>query len=55
MIQNDLPAIFRDYNPLEDKMFSLIDNDGHVINQKYMPTLDDDTVINAYKQIIMSG
>ncbi|MCE5205044.1 MAG: pyruvate dehydrogenase (acetyl-transferring) E1 component subunit alpha [Porphyromonadaceae bacterium] len=51
MSQNDLPAIFRDFNPLEDKMLSLIDNDGHVINQKYMPALDDDVIVNAYKQM----
>ncbi len=51
MIQENLPAIFRDFNPLEDKMLSLIDNDGDVINPEYMPVLDDDTIIDAYKQM----
>lgn len=52
MIQNNLPAIFRDFNPLEDKMLSVIDNEGHVVNKQYMPEVDDETVIDAYKQML---
>ncbi|HBG57609.1 pyruvate dehydrogenase (acetyl-transferring) E1 component subunit alpha [Proteiniphilum sp. UBA1028] len=52
MIQNNLPAIFRDFNPLEDKMLSVIDNEGHVVSKQYMPELDDETVIDAYKQML---
>jgi pyruvate dehydrogenase E1 component alpha subunit len=52
MIQNDLPAIFRDFNPIEDKMLQVIDNEGNVVNKKLMPVLDDETVIEAYKQML---
>src|SRR5690554_6122346 len=52
MIQENLPAIFRDFNPLENKMLSLIDNDGEVVNPKYMPSLNDAIVIEAYKQML---
>ena len=52
MIQNDLPAIFRDYNPIENKMLQVIDNEGHVVDQDRMPALDDETIIEAYKQML---
>ncbi|WP_298652902.1 pyruvate dehydrogenase (acetyl-transferring) E1 component subunit alpha [uncultured Proteiniphilum sp.] len=52
MIQNDLPAVFRDFNPLEDKMLQVIDNEGNVVNKKLMPALDDETIIDAYKQML---
>lgn len=52
MIQNDLPAVFRDFNPIEDKMLQVIDNEGNVINKELMPVLDDETIIDAYKQML---
>lgn len=52
MIQNDLPAIFRDFNPIEDKMLRVIDNEGNVVNKEWMPALDDETIIDAYKQML---
>lgn len=52
MIQNDLPAIFRDFNPLEDKMLQVIDNEGNVINKELMSELDDEIIIDAYKQML---
>jgi pyruvate dehydrogenase E1 component alpha subunit len=51
MTQYDFSAIFRDFNPLEDKMMCIIDNEGNVVNEKYMPELDDETIVNAYKQM----
>jgi len=44
--------IFNDFNPLEDKIFRVIDNDGKVINKEYMPDLDDETIIQAYKHML---
>ena len=44
--------IFKDYNPIEDKMFRIIDNDGKVINKEYMPQLDHDTIRDAYKAML---
>jgi len=52
MIQNDLPAIFRDFDPIEDKMLQVIDNEGNVVNKELMPVLDDETIIEAYKQML---
>lgn len=52
MTQNDLPAIFRDFDPLEDKMLQVIDNEGKVVNEDLMPALDDETIIEAYKQML---
>ena len=52
MIQNDLPAIFRDFNPLEDKMLRVMDSEGNVVNKEVMPSLDDESIRNAYKQML---
>lgn len=46
--------IFKDFNPLEDTTFRIIDNDGKVINKKYMPELDHDTIVNAYKSMLFA-
>ena len=32
--------IFNDFNPLEDKTFRIIDNEGKVIDKARMPELD---------------
>ena len=44
--------IFKEFNPLEDKMLRIIDNDGKVVNQDLMPDLDDETILKAYKQML---
>lgn len=44
--------IFKEFNPLEDKMLRIIDNDGKVVNQDLMPDLDDETIVKAYKQML---
>ena len=51
MNQNDLPEIFRDFNPLDNKMLRVIDNEGHVIEKNLMPKLSDETIIDVYKQM----
>ena len=51
MSQNNLPEIFRDFNPLDDKMLRVIDDEGHVINKKLMPKLSDETIIDVYKEM----
>ncbi|ULB33193.1 MULTISPECIES: pyruvate dehydrogenase (acetyl-transferring) E1 component subunit alpha [Proteiniphilum] len=52
MAQNDLPSIFRDFDPLEDKMLRIIDNDGNIVSKDLMPVLDDRTITDAYKQML---
>ena len=44
--------IFKEFDPLEDKMLRIIDNDGKVVNQDLMPDLDDETIVNAYKEML---
>lgn len=52
MIQDNLPAVFRDFNPIDDKMLQIIDNEGNVVNKEWLPELDDETIIDAYKQML---
>jgi pyruvate dehydrogenase E1 component alpha subunit len=52
MTQQDLPAIFRDFNPLEDKMLQIIDREGNLIRKDLMPELEDETIIEAYRQML---
>ena len=44
--------IFKEFDPLEDKILRIIDNDGKVINKKLMPDLDNETIIKAYKDML---
>jgi pyruvate dehydrogenase E1 component alpha subunit len=44
--------IFKDFNPLEDKVLRIIDNDGKVVNPDLMPDLDDETIVKAYKDML---
>ena len=44
--------IFKEFDPLEDKILRIIDNDGKVINKKLMPDLDDETIVKAYKDML---
>jgi pyruvate dehydrogenase E1 component alpha subunit len=46
--------IFDDYNPKEDKMFRIIDNEGVAINAEHMPDLSDDLMIKAYKDMLFA-
>jgi len=44
--------LFKDFDPAEDKILRIIDNDGKVINKELMPDLDDETIIQAYKHML---
>ena len=46
--------IFKLFDPREDQIMRLIDNDGHVLDQKLMPDLDDETIIKAYKSMLFA-
>lgn len=52
MTQKNLPAIFQDFNPVEDKMLMVIDNMGKVVNEKWMPELDEETIVEAYRKML---
>ncbi len=46
--------IFDDFNPKEDKMFGIIDNEGVIINAEFMPDMSDDDVVKAYKDMLFA-
>lgn len=46
--------MFKEYDPIKKKMFQIIDNDGNIINEKYMPEIDDDEVLKAYKEMLFA-
>jgi pyruvate dehydrogenase E1 component alpha subunit len=46
--------IFNEFDPREDKILRLIDNEGKVISKDLMPELDDATVVKAYKNMLFA-
>ena len=46
--------IFNDFDPAENKMVQLIDNDGKVVDEQLMPEVDDELIIRAYKAMLFS-
>ena len=47
-------SIFDHFDPREDKILRIIDNEGDVLNQELIPDLDDDTIIKAYKSMLFA-
>ena len=46
--------IFDDFDPKEDKIFRLIDNEGVTLNAELMPEINDETVVKAYKDMLFA-
>ena len=46
--------MFNEYEPKDNKMFQLMDNEGKIINPSEMPEIDDETIIKAYKNMLFS-
>jgi pyruvate dehydrogenase E1 component alpha subunit len=46
--------MFEEFDPGEDRMFQVIDNDGKVINKKWMPELSDESLIKIYKDMLLT-
>ena len=46
--------IFKEFNPVEDKIFRIMDDEGKVINKNYMPELDDDLIRKAYTSMLFA-
>ncbi|MDP4227788.1 MAG: pyruvate dehydrogenase (acetyl-transferring) E1 component subunit alpha, partial [Bacteroidota bacterium] len=46
--------IFDDFDPKEDKIFRIIDNEGVTVNDQLMPEIDDETVVKAYKAMLFA-
>ena len=51
MTQDNLPDIFRDFNPLENRMLRIIDDEGNVINEDIFPKLNEEAITDAYKSM----
>ena len=45
---------FDHFDPREDKTLRIIDNEGEIINPEFMPDLDDETVLKAYKSMLFA-
>jgi len=43
--------MFKKYDPLKDKMFQVMDDDGKIIDSALKPTLPDQEIVAAYKQM----
>ena len=46
--------MFKEFNPAEDKILRVIDNDGKIINKKWMPELEDSQIVKAYKDMLFA-
>ena len=46
--------LFDDYNPRENKLFQVIDNEGKVLHPELMPEIDNDTILKAYKSMLFA-
>lgn len=46
--------MFKEYDPIEDKMFSIMDDKGVVVNKKWMPKLSDEQIVKAYKDMLFA-
>lgn len=46
--------IFDNYDPKEDKVFRIMDNEGEILNSEHMPDMNDETIVKAYKAMLFS-
>jgi len=52
-LNNNQPTtIFYHFDPREDEILRIIDNEGEVLNKELMPDLTDETIIKAYKSML---
>jgi pyruvate dehydrogenase E1 component alpha subunit len=46
--------MFKTFDPLKNKIFRIMNNDGKIIEQKWMPELSDDQILKAYKDMLFA-
>ena len=46
--------IFSEYNPIDKKTFQVMDDDGKIINKPWMPQIEDDKLVKAYKDMLFA-
>lgn len=44
--------MFEEYHPLKKTMFSILDNDGNVVNDQFMPDLSGEELVANYKMMV---
>lgn len=45
---------FEDYNPLEEKHYSILNANGEIINEKELPSFSDDELLYLYRTMLFS-
>ena len=45
---------FEDYNPLDNKVYSVLDPTGKIVNKGEIPNLSDDELIRIYKLMLFT-
>lgn len=45
--------ISKQYNPLKNEMFQILDKDGKVVNKEFEPTIDGETLVKMYKTMAL--
>jgi pyruvate dehydrogenase E1 component alpha subunit len=46
--------MFKEFDPADDKILRVIDNEGKIINKKWMPQLDDKLIRKAYNDMLFA-
>jgi len=46
--------MFKEYDPLQKKMFQVLDCEGKIVNPKFMPNISDEEVVDAYKAMLFA-
>lgn len=46
--------MFKEYDPISDKMFNIMDDKGLVKNKKWMPELSNEQIVKAYKDMLFA-
>jgi pyruvate dehydrogenase E1 component alpha subunit len=47
-------SIIKEFNPIDDKLFQIIDNKGKIINEKWFPKIKDEEILKAYKSMLFA-
>ncbi len=42
------------YNPLEGRMFSVLDKDGNILDERLVPQIEDEKLVNMYKTMLLT-
>lgn len=46
--------MFKEYSPLDDKLFQVMDNDGKIVNPAWMPEINDERLLKAFKDMLFA-